>query len=279
MAQSKTAIKSTPATPEKTEETASQPSQTASKDVNPFDDPIMRNMGDRILQARKRISQYNEKVLTKTDDDAWTPTKLVREAKKMARPEDASKEIDKNADNLLRTMEAAQDAVNKARMQLAEFAAKKLNVSMSADKAQRDDTVEDELKELRSKAVSVLKMLQSQLEFVTDPATKDMISSFLAENDIPQVGREGTLRVTDEAVGTPKYRVDVTASKGDEILFNEKGFTKAALAAKKLHAKGASPDPDHFRKAWEDAGNKAGETKQSTVTVEYDGVRYTLVAR
>jgi hypothetical protein len=245
----------------------------------PFTDKIFVDLAETYLNLVGQLREYNEALAAaekQASENVWTANKLLSAVKDVARPEDKDATPDNDAEKLLSEYESALEAVSAAKLAAAKYMAGKLDVEMVAERTKPDAATVENLKEnVRKPAVELQRNFAQVSKFSSDPDIKSKIEAFVEANPIPQVGRDGTLNVLSETSSTPKYRVDVSASRNGSVLFSGedgRGFTKASLSAKKIHAKGKAPTRENFQTAWE-----AGDKKSTTFT--HEGVEYTLTAR
>lgn len=236
--------------------------------------PIIVEFANQYLKWADDIAAYNKEVLAEKTSD-WNGHKVLEKAREFARPTDKS-EPDAEILDVLKKYEAAQDAYNLARRTVLDAAAKKLGITLS-NTTERDPNREAPLKEGRKTANVIGQQLKSFAEMTRDEATTNAVITFLEANPLPMVGRDQTYSFTDNAKGTPKYRVhiSVTNADGDEVV-SEDGFTKAAAALTKHYERGQSPKTDTLREMWEKAGNTPSETKVDPVEFTDNNLTYKI---
>lgn len=233
-------------------------------------DPTLRSLGEMYLGYVDQLTAFNaqlEASRKQAAEGAWTPTKLISEAKD-------HRANDNDVEALISELEKVTEQYEKSRKTLADFMAKKLEVTVVVERPKPDEEEVKRLSEnVRQPAVSIGTTMQEIAKHTNDRALAERVTNILTNHPIPQIGRAGTLDVTGATASAKKHRVDVTAIRdGVTLVSGEdgRGFTKAALAVKKFDKKG--PDAQNFRKVWEDNGEKDTE-------FEHNGVTYVLKAR
>lgn len=261
------------------EETPVVESTPEDKPRIPFEDKIFIDLGTQYLNWVDEINAYNASILEaerQASENVWTQSKLMKEIKSQARPDDKNATPDNEAEKLLSQYENALEAVTSAKQAASKYMADKLGVEMIAEKVKPDENEVARIKEeVRKPLVSLANSFNNVAGFSTDPNIKDKINTFLSDNPIPMVGREGSLDVTKDSAGTPKFRVDVIAERDGKTLISGedgRGFTKASLSAKKFHNRGEAPTSEMFRDVYVKAGEKDTQ-------FEHKGVVYILKSR
>ncbi len=244
---------------------------------------MLADMCKQYLDVADLIAAYNNEVL-KPNNSEWNRHKVLAYAKAEARPDDASKKADEDLLPLIQELENAQEALNFARDAVLKKATEKLGISLSETGGERDPEKEAPLKEKRKFATTVGSTLNTMAEMLSDKNITNAIQEFLKNNPLPNVGREQVRSFSGDNGGgsTPRYRVKVEVKKDGKTLLTEDGFTKTALALTKPvfgYDRGQAPKADKLRQAWEAVGNAPGETKQSTVNFEDNGLEFILTAK
>lgn len=242
---------------------------------------IMEDFAKRYLSIADEIAEYNKAVLAEKSSE-WNASKVLDKSKELASPTDAN--VPANTE-----IKAARDAWEKlvgeaalARKVVIDVTAKALGINLAAV-ADRDLTVEGPLKDRRKMAYTIGEQLNMISGLTTDPLAKDAVIEFLLKNPLPSVGRDQARSFGgDSEKSTPKYRVHVKITKGEQELLSEDGFTKSAAALTKPvfgYPRGEAPKSDKLRAAWEAVGNTAETTVQSVVEFDDNGLHYTLTKR
>lgn len=233
------------------------------------------------LVTADEIAEYNKSVLTERTD-GWTNAKVLEKAKELGNPTDANIAPVTEIADFLTKYEDYLTAFNFARKELLEATAKHLGIVLTATN-ERDQTVEGPLKEKRNQATQIALQLGNIANMTADTVTKEAVKEFLESNPLPMVGRDQVRNFNAETSSVPRYRVDVTVTKGGDTLLTTQGFSKAAAAlsnSKFGYERGKSLNADDLRLAWEKAGNSATSPYAvSPVTFEDNGLVFTITKR
>jgi hypothetical protein len=230
----------------------------------------------KILEAYDEISKYNEKVLGNKDSE-WTSYKILDKARELGRPEKG--EPNASVKEALSAWEALVTEVNKAKQNVIQVTAKELGIDFAAGN-ERDEAIEAPLKEKRKVAINIGEQLKAIAGLSADPEVTTALQGFLEKYEMPAVGSNRTHSFAADGNATaPKYRVKVSVSKEDELLFEADGFTKAALGLPKYYERGQAPGAAKLREAWEKAGNSIQETKVNPVEFVDNGLTFTITKK
>jgi hypothetical protein len=242
--------------------------------------PILVNFCERYLEFVTEATAYNKAVLSQKDSD-WTPSKVLVKAREIARPTDANVKPNENVKSAIEAFEQAATALNLARKNAVEVAAKELGITLTST-VERNAETEAPLKEKRKLAVVIGSQLMQIAEMTNDKVTADAVVKFFAENPLPAIGRDQAHTFDGNSSATPKYRVTVlvTDKEGNEKLHAD-GFTKAAQGLTKFYDRGQAPKSEDLRAFWEKAGNSAENTPVPTVEFEDvdAGLRFSIIKK
>lgn len=232
--------------------------------------PILAEFCNQFLSVFDEITAYNKQVLAEKDSE-WNIPKVLEKARELGRPTDKNVKANENIAKALTAWEDLVNAVNVAKRNVLDATSKELGITLSTT-AERNSETEAPMKERRRFAIEIGTQLGTIAKMTTNEAASDAVTTFLAENPLPAIGRDQARTFGADEKSTPKYRVNVVVTNKDgEKVVDEAGFTKAALALTKPavgYERGKAPKSDTLREAWEKAGNSA----ETTVTnpVEFD---------
>lgn len=240
---------------------------------------ILEEFCKQYLSSFDEISAYNKGVLAEKTSD-WTSTKVLAKAQELGNPTDANVKPNADIKSALKIWEDAVQAMNVARRNVVDKTAKELGITLSAT-AERDPKKEEELKPKRQFALEIGKQLVMIANMTTDTSVSEAATKFLQDNELPAIGRDQTHSFGESGKSTPKYRVSITVSKGDQTLLSGEGFTKTAIELSKPefgYERGKQPKADTLREVWEKAGNNE-TTTVSPVEFEDNGLKYVITKK
>lgn len=243
------------------------------------DNVILKEFCDRYLEVFDEISKYNEAVLSAKDDE-WTPVKVLTKAREFGSPDNAA-DIKVDVKKALDEFDAAATALSLARKNLLEVTSKELGITLSST-IERNAETEAPLKEKRKLATEIGKNLAMIASMTNDKNAANAVTTFFANFPLPAIGRDQASTFGSDSTSTPKYRVNVVVTKNDEIVVEESGFTKAALALTKPvcgYERGKAPKSDTLRAAWEKEGNTPEKTVTNPVVFEDNGLKFTITKK
>ncbi len=231
----------------------------------------------RYMQVFDEISEYNKAVLAEKDSE-WNANKVLEKAREFARPTDKNTEPKSDIKSVLEAWEDLINQTAKARKAVLDATAKELGITLSAT-ADRNPELEAPLKEKRKVAVEIGTQLGMISKMTQDTSAEEAINEFLEKNPLPAIGRDQVRTFGDTGASTPKYRVNIKVYKDGNVLADEAGFTKTALALTKPvfgYERGKAPKSDFLREAWEKAGNTPEKTVTNPVEFTDNDLHYVI---
>jgi hypothetical protein len=244
------------------------------------DNAILADFCKQYMGVVDEIAAYNKEVLAEKSSE-WNAGKVLEKAREFARPTDKSK-ADDSVKSALDAFENLVNELAKARKNVLDVTSKKLGITLSAT-SDRNPEIEGPLKDKRKFASEIGSQLFQMSKFISDGATGDAVTSFLADNPLPAIGREQARSFGSDGTTTPKYRVTVkVVNKDGEEILNEDGFTKTALALTKPvfgYERGQALKADKLREVWEKAGNSGDATTQPVVEFTDNDLHFTITKK
>lgn len=253
-------------------------------------DTVLVSSGQSLLSLIDEINEFNKEYLSEKSEEEseygtfWKQVKFTQDVLAANAPEGTDPAIVKNAQKLDKAITTAQEKLQSARNDAAEFAAEFLGIEVATDKPKvdKDSPEYKRLQEqVRKPAVTLAQTLRQLADGIglVDPDKKETILSWLKEHGtIPQIGREGELNVTEDRATAKRHRVDIWVSDAEgNALFNTdkeplKGFTSVAAKNRKDQP---IPDADTLREVYEQNGGP--DSKE--VTFAHEGVTFRMVKR
>lgn len=245
------------------------------------DNVILGGICKQYLDIFDEIAKYNKEVLQEKSSD-WTQAKVLEKSRELGRPADPKAKPHADIRKALEAYENAVDALNFARKDLVAVTATELGITLSAT-AERNPEIEAPLKEKRKVAVEIGSQLTMISKLTNDEKASAAVNEFLENNPLPAIGRNQAHAFSDGGKTTPKYRVTVKIVKDGNVLLEESGFTKTALALTGPvfgYDRGKAPSAETLREAWEKAGNSAENPGAvSPVEFEDNNLHYTITKK
>lgn len=241
-------------------------------------DAIFGDMLNQFLNAVDEIATYNKSILAERDSE-WNGPKLINKARELAHP--ATGESNEEVKKYFDAYEEALTSFNLARRAAIDNTAKFLGVTID-NTVERNPEIEAPLKAKRVHAMSIAKNLEMMAGLISDKERTTAITEFLKANDLPVVGRDQTTSFGSDEKPTPKYRVTVKITKGDTVLLEADGFTKAATALSKPefgYERGEQLKSSDLREVWEKAGNSAEKTVTNPVEFTHNELHYVITKK
>jgi hypothetical protein len=241
------------------------------------ENPILVQFCEQFLAVKDEIAAYNKDILAESDSE-WNVPKVLAKARELGSPTDANVPANESIKNALTEWEKLVSSVNVAKRKVVELTAKEIGVTLSAT-AERNPQLEAPMRDRRAMAVEIGKNLDLMKNMVQDKATKDALTAFLQENELPAIGRDQSRKFGESEKSTPKYRVNVVVTKDGEEIVKESGFTNTALALPKYYERGKSIKSETLREVWEKAGNTGEKTVQPVVEFEDNGLHFVITKK
>lgn len=239
---------------------------------------ILGGFAATYLQVVDEIAEYNKQVLAEKNSE-WNAAKVLTKSEEFARPTDGS-EANKDILEAREAWEELVTQVNLARRELIEKTSAVLGISLGAI-ADRDAAAEERLKEDRKKAVAIASNLETMSKMMAGDDS-DVIKTFLENNSLPQVGRDGSKTFGSDTPTTTKWRVTVEVKKGDTVLGTFDGFTKAGLAMTKPefgYARGEALTSEQMREVWESKNKDKDNITEPVVEFTHNDLHFTITKK
>lgn len=241
------------------------------------ENPILAEFCKQMLQIIDEISTYNKDILAERDAE-WNPTKLIAKARELGHPEDANVKAN---DEIAKAIDVWEELITQAataKKKVLELTAKELGVTLTTT-VERNAEAEAPLRDKRKIAIEIGKQLSGLAEMTQNKAASEGVTSFLAANPVPAIGRDQVRSFGDSGKSTPKYRVHVEVTRNGEVVISEDGFTKTGLALPKFSERGKALKAEDLRKAWESAGNTPENTVTDPVQFTHENLTFTITKK
>lgn len=231
------------------------------------------------LEAIDEIAAYNKEVIAEKSSE-WNVSKVLAKARELGNPEDANTPVNEDIKKALSEWEDAVTKVNVAKRAVLEATSKELGITLSSVTVERNAETEAPLREKRKFANEIGNQLSAIAAMTRDEKSKDAVNEFLTSNPLLAVGRDQVRTFGGDEPSTPKYRVNVKVTDKDgNVLVDESGFTKTALALTKYYERGKALKQDKLREAWEKSGNTVANTVVNPVEFDDNGMHFVITKK